>query len=416
MGVLHRRVVLFAACIVAVGGVSAIAAPLSAQQREPLPPSAAQAAQRIRQEQLELERLRQERATLEARMRQFQSSARNLTQERQNLDRQAEATARMVRSLDDQLGTLYEEVNNVNASVVRTQDELALKQATLKRRVQDIYKRGPLFALEAMLSAESFGSLVARYKYLHLAAKRDRALVQRVQTLSEQVTAQRFLLVRLQNDVEANRREKADEEARLRRLEIQRGRSLAQVEAQARQATQRLQQIARDEARLASVLAALEESRRRAEAAAARAGTPVPTARGLTTADLGRLDWPVDGTVVYRFGRAVNPNRTDITWNGMGISAPIGTPVKVIADGEVVWAEPSGTYGRMLIIQHGGGAYSTYASLEEFRVQKGARVKKGDVIGTVGQADPDKPPLLHLEIRPQAQRPVDPLEWLRRQR
>jgi len=406
-------------CVVGVvcGFVAAAAAaPLEAQQRQPLPPSAQQAAQRIRDEQLALERLRQERATLEARMRQYQSSARNLTQERQNLDRQAEATARVVRSLDDQLGTLYEEVSNVNASVVRTQDELALKQATLKRRVQDIYKRGPLFALEAMLSAESFGSLVARYKYLHLAAKRDRALVQRVQTLSEQVTAQRFLLVRLQGDVEANRREKSEEEARLRRLEIQRGRSLAQVETQARQATQRLQQIARDEARLTSVIAALEESRRRADAAAARTGTRAPAARGLSTADLGRLDWPVDGTVVYRFGRVVNPNRTDITWNGMGIGAPIGTAVKVIADGEVVFAEPAGTYGRMLIVQHGGGAYSIYASLAEFRVEKGAQVKKGDVIATVGQADPDKPPLLHLEIRPQGQRPVDPLEWLRRQR
>jgi murein hydrolase activator len=382
---------MVAACVVGALGASAVATPLAAQQRQPLPPSAAQAAERIRREQLELERLRQERATLEARMRQYQSSARNLTQERQNLDRQAEATARMVRSLDDQLGTLYEEVNTVNASVVRTQDELAIKQATLTRRVQDIYKRGPLFALEAMLSAESFGSLVARYKYLHLAAKRDRALVQRVQTLSEQVTAQRFLLVRLQNDVEANRREKAEEEARLRRLEIQRGRSLAQVEAQARQASQRLQQIARDEARLTSVIAALEESRRRAEAAAARSGGAAPAARGLSTADLGRLDWPVDGTVVYRFGRVVspNPNRTDITWNGMGIGAPIGTAVKVIADGEVVFAEPAGTYGRMLIVQHGGGAYSIYASLAEFRVQKGAQVKKGDVIGTVGQADPD---------------------------
>jgi septal ring factor EnvC (AmiA/AmiB activator) len=410
-----RSTVVGVCVAVALASVSA-ALPLGAQQRQPLPPSAAQAAERIRREQLELERLRQERATLEARMRQYQSSARNLTQERQNLDRQAEATAKVVRSLDDQLGTLYEEVNTVNESMVRTQDELAIKQATLTKRVQDIYKRGPLYALEAMLSAESFGALVARYKYLHLAAKRDRALVQRVQTLSEQITAQRFLLVRLQGDVEANRREKAEEEARLRRLELQRGRSLAQVEARARQARERLQQISRDEARLTSVIAALEESRRRAEAAAARTGAAAPTGRGRTTADLGRLDWPVDGTVVYRFGRVVNPNRTDITWNGMGIGAPIGTAVKVIADGEVVFAEPAGTYGRMLIVQHGGGAYSIYASLAEFRVQKGAQVKKGDVIGTVGQADPDKPPLLHLEIRPQGQRPVDPLDWLRRQR
>ncbi len=387
---------------------------LGAQQRpETLPPSAERSSERIRQEQLELERLRQERATLERRMRELQSSARNITAERQNLERQARATARVVRSLDEQLGTLFEEVTSVNSSLVRTQDELSVKRATLRRRVNEIYKRGPLYTLEALLSAESFGALVGRYKYLHLVARRDRALLGRVQTLNQQITSQRFLLVRLQTDVESNRREKADEESRLRQLDLQRGRTLAQVEQQSRQAQQRMQQIQRDEQRLTNVIAALEESRRRTEG---RAGAP-PTAPGsLTTADLGRLDWPVDGSVVYRFGRVINPNNTSITWNGIGIGAALGTGVKAVADGEVVFAEPAGTYGNMLILQHGGGAYSVYASMDAFRVRKGSRVKKGDVIGTVGQADPDMPPHLHFEIRPTGRGPVDPLDWLRRQR
>jgi septal ring factor EnvC (AmiA/AmiB activator) len=394
----------------------AAAPSLAAQQRsDTLPPSAARAAERIRSEQAELERLRQERATLERRMRELQSSARNITAERQNLERQATATARVVRSLDDQLSSLFEEVSTVNSSLVRTQDELAVKKATLRRRVNEIYKRGPLYTLEALLSAESFGALVGRYKYLHLVAKRDRALLERVQSLNQQVTSQRFLLVRLQSDVESNRREKADEEARLRRLEMQRGRTLAQVQAQSRQAQQRLQQVVRDEQRLSNVIEALEASRRRAEAAGARSGAPAAV-NSLTTADLGRLDWPVDGNIVYRFGRVMNANNTSITWRGIGIGAAMGSSVKAVADGEVVFAEPFGTYGNMLMLQHGGGAYSVYASLDAFRVRKGQRVKKGDVIGTVGQADPDMPPHLHFEIRPIGRGPVDPLDWLRRQR
>jgi septal ring factor EnvC (AmiA/AmiB activator) len=321
----------------------------------------------------------------------------------------------VVRSLDTQLGTLYLEVDNVNGSLVRTQDELMIKRAILTHRVQEIYKRGPLYALEALLSAESFGSLVARYKYLHLVAQRDRALLGRVEQLSAQIGAQRSLLVRLQTDVENNRREKADEEARLRRLEIQQGRTLAQLQAQQRTAQQRLQQIARDEQRLTSVITALEESRRRAEAAAARTGA-APSASTLTTADLGRLDWPVEGNVVYRYGRVVNPNNTSITWNGMGIGAPPGTAVKVIAEGEVVFAEQAGTYGLTMIVQHGGGAYTMYASLQEIHARRGTKVTKGQTIGTVGQADPDLPPRLHFEIRPNGGRAVDPLDWLRRQR
>jgi len=400
-------------CALLLGAAPVLTAPaLGAQARPVLPPSAQQAAERLREEQAQLERLRAERTELEQRMRRLQSSARDVSAERANLERQAAATSRVVRSLDQQLGSLVEEVENVNVSLARTQDELAVKRATLRYRVQEIYKRGPLYSVEALLSAESFGALVARYKYLHLIAKRDRALVKRVETLNNQTTAQRFLLVRLRGDMETNRMLKAQEETRLRRLELQRGRTLAQIQAQARQAEERLKQMQRDEERRAGIIAALEESRRRAESRPNAA----PATRTLTTADIGRLDWPVDGEIVYRFGRLVNPNSTSIRWNGVGIGAAVGTSVKAVSAGEVALAEASGTYGLTVILQHGGGAYSIYSSLASVSVRKGAKINKGDVIGTVGQSDPDLPPRLHFEMRPRDGVAVDPLEWLRRQR
>jgi len=399
------------ACLIGLTGV------LTAQARPTprtttTPPSAQQTAARLRQEQLALERLRQERSDLEQRMRRLQTSARDVSAERANLERQARATSQVVRSLNQQLGSLYDEVENVNMGLARTQDELRIKRAVLRHRVHEIYKRGPLYAVEALLSAQSIGALVARYKYLYLVAQRDRALVQRVEALTGQIDSQRSLLVRLQNDVELNRRQKVEEEQRLRRLELQRGRTLAQLQEQAKQAENRLRQVQRDEQRLSGVIAALEATRRRAEARPNAA--PLPPS--VTTSDLGRLDWPVDGQIVYRFGRLVNPNNTSIRWNGIGIGAAEGTPVKAVAAGEVVFAEPSGTYGLTVLVQHGGGAYSLYASLASARVRRGQRITKGEVIGTVGQADPDLPPRLHFEMRPRDGIAVDPLEWLRGQR
>lgn len=384
----------------------------SAQARPNLPPSARQTAERLRQEQQELERLRAERLELESRMKRLQSNARDVAEERRVLERQALATSRLVRSLDQQLGSLIEEVGNVNTGLVRSQDELRIKRATLRHRLTEIYKRGPLYSLEALLSAESFGALVARYKYLSLVAKRDRALVTRVETLTGQISAQRSLLVRLQGNMEQNRQQKAEEEQRLRRLELQRGRSLAQIEQEAAKAQVRLRQVQRDEQRIAGVISALEESRRRAES---RSGA-APTRSSVATSDLGNLDWPVDGTIVYHFGRVQNPNNTTLTWKGVGIGAPLGTPVKAVAAGEVAVAEAQGTYGLTVLIHHGGGSYAMYSSLRDIAVKKGARVAKGEVIGSVGQSDPDMPPRLHFEMRPNQGRAVDPLEWLRRQR
>jgi murein hydrolase activator len=367
---------------------------------------------RLRQQQEELQQLREERRTLERRMGDLQRSARSLAEEVANLDRQADATSRLVGALEEQLSTMNAEVDSATGRLVRAEDELLAKRAVLQRRVVDIYKRGPLYSTEAMLSARSFGDLVSRYKYLYEVARRDRSLVARVESLRDDIATQRTRLVRLTEDLERNRSEKASEEVRLRGLEQQRAQRLTVVQRDATQTQRRLTQLARDEARLANLLATLEATRRRAE----RAPNAAPAAPStLRTADFGKLDWPVEGEILYRFGRVVNPNNTTTRWNGLGIGAAPGTPVKAVSAGEVVVSEMIGTYGLTIILQHGAGDYSVYGSLAGASVRKGAMVAKGQVIGTVGAADPDLPPHLHFEIRPRG-RAVDPLEWLRGQR
>jgi len=367
---------------------------------------------RLRQQQQELQKLRQEREQLEKRMGDLQRSARTLADEVVNLDRQAEATARLVRALEQQLVEITAEVDSATGRLVRAEDELLGKRAVLQRRVVDIYKRGPLYSAEAMLSARSFGELVARYKYLYEVARRDRSLVARVESLRDQIADQRTLLVRLQDGITRNRVEKTAEEQRLRALEQQRTQRLTVVQRDATSTRQRLTQLARDEARLSNLITNLEATRRRAELAPnARPAAPST----ITTADFGKLDWPVDGEILYRFGRVVNVNNTTTRWNGLGIAARAGSTVRSVAAGEVMVAEAIGTYGLTVIVQHGGGDYSVYGSLAGLSVRKGTTVTKGKAIGTVGAADPELPPHLHFEIRPRG-RAVDPLEWLRAQR
>jgi septal ring factor EnvC (AmiA/AmiB activator) len=133
----------------------------------------------------------------------------------------------------------------------------------------------------------------------------------------------------------------------------------------------------------------------------------------LHTDELGKLDWPVEGAILYNFGRAVNPNNTTIRWNGIGIGAPIGAAVRSVAAGEVTFVSQIGTYGLTVIIQHGDGDYSVYGSLSRADVRVGQEVAKGEVLGAVGRADPELDPHLHFEIRPKG-RATDPLTWLRR--
>jgi septal ring factor EnvC (AmiA/AmiB activator) len=363
---------------------------------------------RIRAQQQELERIRRERSALEQRMASLQGNVHDLREEIDNLDRQREATERVLATLDRQIASIEMVVDQTTERLSSAQSELLVRQATLQRRLVEIYKRGPLYTAEALLTARSFGELIARYKYLHEIALHDRALVQGVEKLRDDIARQRAELVRLRDAVADSRTEKQKEEERLALLTQQSSSNLAKAQRSTKEIQARLAKIRTSETRLTNVIATIEAERRRA---ASRANAP-KAASTLRSTDEGRLDWPVDGSLLYRFGRVVNPNNTTTRWNGVGIAAPEGAPVKAVAPGTVVSVGQLGTYGLTVILQHGDGDYSVYASLASATVRNGATVKKGERIGTVGISDPDLKPHLHFEIRPKGHA-VDPERWLR---
>jgi septal ring factor EnvC (AmiA/AmiB activator) len=362
---------------------------------------------RLRAQRDELERIKRERADLQRKLSTVQRSVHNLSDEVTLLDKEHEATARVVKALDQQLISITDEVRITSASLQEAEQEATQKRALLHRGLIDIYKRGPLFSAEVLFSAHSVADLVARYKYLHILAVRDKSLVHRMEDLQTTIAARREQLVHLESGVEQNRTEKAEEAARLTALETARSRSLVQAQEDAKKTKARLDELARSEARLNNVIASLENTRR-----TTTRGSATATASSIRTSDLGKLDWPVEGTFLYRFGRFVNPNNTTTRWNGIGIGAPAGTPVKSVSSGTVAYAGTMGTYGNTVILEHGGGDYSVYGSLGQVEVRKGARISKGQTLGTVGISDPALGPHLHFEIR-RGGPAVDPTEWLR---
>lgn len=374
----------------------------------PVTLSAQSADARIRTQREELARIRRERSELERRMANLQGNVHDLREEIDNLDRQRAATERVLQALDRQIASIGTVVEETTDRMTSAESELAVRRATLQRRLVEIYKRGPLYSAEALLTARSFGELVARYKYLREIAVHDRALVNGVEKLRDDIGRQRDELVKLRDAVTDSRSEKQHEEERLAGLTRSRSSNLQQAQRSTQQIQTRLAQIRASEARLGTVIATIEAERKRA---ASRPNAP-RVASTLKTGDAGRLDWPVDGTLLYRFGRVVNPNNTTTRWNGVGIAAPIGARVTAVAPGTVVSVGQLGTYGLTVILQHGAGDYSIYASLDAALVHTGSSVRKGEVVGTVGISDPDLKAHLHFEIRPKGHA-VDPETWLR---
>ncbi|HEV8236519.1 MAG TPA: peptidoglycan DD-metalloendopeptidase family protein [Gemmatimonadaceae bacterium] len=375
-------------------------------------PRGARAQDKVRAQREELDRIRQERADLERRMIELRANVHDLSEEVANLNARRATTERLVAALDQQLANINSDVDEASQNMIRTEGELGDKRATLKRRLVDIYKRGPLFTTEVLLSAQSFGELIARYKYLHTLALHDQALVTRVEQLRDQVARERDRLVHLQEALEQNRNDKRMEEDNLRDLERERSSKLAEAQLSARRTEQNLDQLRRTETQLANTIAAFEAERRRTEGAR---GTTAHSASTIKTSDYGQLDWPVDGPLVYSYGKAQTASNATIRWNGVGIRAAVGTAVRAVASGTVVSVGSLGTYGTTIIVEHGGGDYSIYGSLARADVHLHESVTKGEQLGTVGISDPDLPPHLHFEIR-HGGPAVDPASWLRGER
>jgi murein DD-endopeptidase MepM/ murein hydrolase activator NlpD len=85
---------------------------------------------------------------------------------------------------------------------------------------------------------------------------------------------------------------------------------------------------------------------------------------------------------------------------GVDVAAPLGSPVRASAPGTVTFAG-SVAGNRSVTIDHGAGLLTTYSFLGSIAVSKGAVVRQGEIVGTVGAGHPDSglPPHVHLSAR-----------------
>lgn len=368
----------------------------------------------IRENQDRLQNIRQQRSDLQRELDRIQNRAHSLESELQNLERQKTVTTRIVNELDRQMRSLSEQLDTATLDLVLTQNARAEKQAVLRRRLTEIYKRGPLWTVQVLLSAESFGDLLSRYKYLFLVSRQDRALVHEIQELETRVERQRRQLLTIRNELAARRNERGTELDRFAQLEQDRQNSLRQARSSQRRATTRLDSLDRAETELNDLLANLERERRRALAARGESDLGLGS---ISDRDLGTLDWPLDGKLVYTFGRAAGPGQTTIRYTGIGIAAPVGTPVRAVAQGVVDIAGFNGLWGPMVVLNHGGGFYTVYAHLSRLDIVQGTRVSRGQQIGLSGGEGTEEGPHIEFQIRQgENGSPIalDPLNWLKR--
>ncbi len=122
---------------------------------------------------------------------------------------------------------------------------------------------------------------------------------------------------------------------------------------------------------------------------------------------------PVKGTITSRFGKREDPiNHKTAYHTGIDFRGKVGDPIYATADGVVKKSFRNGGYGNFVVIDHGNGYSTAFGHMLKYLVHKGDRVKRGQLIGLIGNTGRSTGSHLHYEIRLD-HRAINPYKFLK---
>lgn len=361
-----------------------------------------------------------------------------LTQaERNKQQRALQEAERQITSLQRSLAGTERETREREARVTVLKERHVLLAADrrtqlgqLREDVQMAYRAGHDDYFKLLLNQES-PALLARelryYGYLQR-ARSDRinlldGTMTELTALQKEEGEQLKRLAELQVKL-------ASEQQQLKVAQGKREEALAVLNSEIKEQDKNLKSLKQDQAALQSLMRRLEraareqdrqdqERRKRDERLAREAGKPVkpqPPAHepqawsqepDYTTAYKGNCSLPASGGIRYGFGA---PRGGGLRWNGIVIAAVTGAPVKAVKSGKVLYADFLRGYGKLVIIDHGGGFMSLYGYNQNLQVRVNDSVSAGQTIASVGSGDGDAESGLYFETRLRG-RPSQPGNW-----
>jgi len=354
----------------------------------------AQTKQKLEQIRVEIHKLAEEQRSTAAKRNDATNALRDA-------DLKIAALAKTLRSIDQQLSGQQAKLDGLLVQQSALDVKLKDQRDALAALLRSAYAMGRDEELKLLLAQDhidDISRMLAYYRYF------ERARVHEIDGLLQDLQA----LAQLQADIEretaalkASRDERVIQAQLLDGEREQRHQLLGELDAALKDQTAKLAALGKDEKALVDLLAKLRDI---------FADIPQHLAGAEPFADLrGRLNWPLRGKVVERFGAtAVDGERGS---QGVLIAAKDGSEVRAVSHGRVVYADWLRGYGLLLIIDHGEGYLSLYGYNETLLKEAGDWVDAGEVVATSGDSGGRKTAGLYFELRRDG-KPIDPAAWM----
>jgi len=386
--------------------------------------------------QSELEALKRRLQTLQQEFRDTQVHRQEAADELRQSERAISSAVRQLRQLDNERQRAQTDLQTLAQQADATAARIRAQQVYLAQALKAAYQRGQGEALKLILNGADPNQTARDLRYLAYLSRAQHAMIEALRAdlaqlaaLQQQTAQKSTELTQLQAAREAEQQKLlADKRARvqvLQKLSVQiqrQRREISNLKRDERSLTQLVERLNRLMAQQAVRARAAQRAQKK-QAVERDAGGKPRRAVGVNTETpvafrsdrpfsglKGSLRLPVAGELMNHFG--AQREGGGVSWKGLFIRAAEGTAVKVIAAGQVVFAEWLRGFGNLIIVDHGEGYMSLYSNNESLYKQVGERVQPGDAIATVGNSGGQPDPGLYFEMRHQS-RPVNPLLWVK---
>ncbi len=356
----------------------------------------------------DVERVREQLATLKTEIEAIQSRIHDAEQQRDTLDDQLASTERDISSvtrelkrlqsaiglLTDRLGELDREQADLNRDI-GTQHHALIKQA------RSAYALGQNRLLKMVINQDdpqAVGRSMAYYRFFNRQRleqiSRIRAQLLRVAELAAEE-------LRVTASLQADEQRLISERDNKQALATQRKALLLEISQQIRNSQSQLGSLNQDQQRLQSLLEQLQDI-------FADIPEQIDNAPEFDALK-GLLNWPIDGRMFLAPGKSKPGGMNRL---GALIKASKGDSVRAVSYGRVAYSDWLRGFGLLMIVDHGDGYLSLYGFNEALLKDVGDWVGRDEVIATVGDNSLINGSGLYFELR-KTGKTIDPRVWIR---